>query len=105
MGHLMPLMNQFLSQFAHTLTRPTQWRFWIASRHRLHQSFQILAEMLVLAHGFLAPASSAANTSLALWGLLCLFLELFDALTNSLAGESSRATNQRDPSPSNRHGL
>ena len=95
-GDRMALLDQFLRQFAHTLTRPTQRRFPIPPRHWLHQPFQVLAQTGVLVDRFLAPASFAADTSGTRPGR---FLQFLDALPDGTPGDAGRTRDGRDASP------
>jgi hypothetical protein len=81
----MPHLLQFDRQFAHTLAGPSQWRLRIASRHRLHQSFQIFAQTAILLRRFLASTSWSANASL---GNALTCLQFSDPITDDLAGKS-----------------
>src|SRR6266567_8136632 len=102
MRHRVTLLAQFLGQLAHTLARPAQRRLRVAPRYWLHQTFQVLGEMRILASRCLATASDPANPSLT---RSFLILQLFDPLTDDLPRQTRRPRHRRDPSPSYRHGF
>src|SRR5260370_186948 len=88
MGHLMALVRQFLGQLAQALARPTQRRLRVSPRQRFHQPFQILDQTGILAHRFLASASSSPNLSFS--RSPCL-LQFFDSMADGLARETRRS--------------
>lgn len=49
---------QLFSQIAHTLARPAEGRFRIATRHRIHQSFQVALQRCIFRHTLPAPPTS-----------------------------------------------
>jgi hypothetical protein len=74
----------------------------VSACHRLDQAFQVLTQLGVLHHRFLASASCTADPP---FTDSCPVLKLLDALTDGLAGESCRSRHRGDPSPPYHHGL
>src|SRR6266446_3036189 len=102
MRDLMSQVLQFLGQLAHALARPPQWRLRVSPRHRLHQSFQVLAQAGVLAHVALAPASNPSDPSLSRSLPLPQFLH---PVHDDLPRQPRRSRHHGNPSPAQCHGF